>query len=244
MAKSKLAAQLAEAIPLAEALNKHAAAFGELKNNYASDLAPGGGSGGSGAGAGALGSGATLTRPGGMSGETIRQGDVGNDASTQILGTIDASGEAERLAELDAAARWFGIPLQVMHRASRAEQDRLLENFRAIGSPGYEAGFATQGSGATSGAARTGTSHMPADILGGANGLSQSAYSPLATQRSGVAESSAQAAKSAPDPTPAVMAGAQATVQALGSVVTELKRLNDNVSRKSTGVEYRTGGLT
>lgn len=242
MVKSKLAEQLAEAIPLAEKLNDHARTFGQLKANFAADLALGGDAGGGGGSSPILGPDGSpvssiFLRPG----RTVRLGEGVDNPGVVTENNIDVAAEAERLAELDAACRYFAIPVFVMRGAPRADQDRLLEKFRALGSPGYEPGFATQGGGGSSGGPRVhqdGGSRLPPDILGGAHGAAISAYTPLETQRSGVSESSSAA------PAAAIQAGAQATVAALGSVVTELKRLNDNVAKKPTGVEFRTGGLT
>lgn len=241
MAKSKLAAQLEEAAGIAAALNQEAARFGQLKNNFAADLSFGDGGGAGGAGGPILGPDGSPAsgRPGRAAGQTIRSSDSIVSEGTTLSDGIDVGAEEERLAELRAACRHFAIPYPVMLRASRAAQDRLLAKFRALGRPGYEAGFATQGSGTTSGATGGDSfSRLPPDITGGAAGQAAAAYSPLRTQ-----PQRSEAPGTSTANTAATAAAAKATVSALGSVVTELKKLNENVARKSTGVEFRTGGI-
>lgn len=224
MAQSKLAAQLHEATQAARDLNSEAAKFGQIKANYASDMAPGGGGGGG-----------TVLGPDGSPaaspnyrppGRTVRSGENLNGPGTITAADIDVAGEAERLAELDAAARWFGIPVQVIHRASRAEQDRLLAKFRSLGSPGYEGGGATQSGGGAGG--------------GGSSGGGSGSSRVTASQEHRNTAFTSGATNNQPNEGKAT---AKATVDALGSVVNELKTLNKTVARKDPGMSFRTGEI-
>lgn len=248
MVKSHLAAQLAEAAEAAGKLNQRAEEFSRLKGAFASDLAvgaPGGAGGAPGASPGAPGGsvGSTLrdVLAGAGGGQTLGSGDSsGGDGGRLAISEAPASAYEKSVMEtlgrgldfvrdLFAAARFFRLNITTVLRAPSNEQDALVEAWREATQSGSDVGA---GSGNQVGASR-----LPTDIGGGAAGAGQTAYGDL-VRHTGETQASAAPA------TAAVAAGAQATVQALGSVVTELKRLNDNVTKKSTGVEFRTGGLS
>lgn len=266
MARSKLAAQLAEAARQAKNLNTEAERFQGLKGAFSADLSAGipGGEGGGAAGVpGAPGVpgaqlggslqvasiGEFLARLAGRSG-----GGIGTGASGGAGGRIreraatpeeslqaKALGESvEYLRELMKAASWAGLPAAMVLRAPKEERDALIAAYEASSASGI-------GSNSAGGEHRVGIDRLPPDIAGGAAGAARLAYGGFSWERGAAtagATQASQAAKSAADPTAAIASGAQATVGALGAVVQELRRLNTNVERKGTGVEYRTGGLT
>lgn len=245
MVKSHLAAQLSEAAEAAGKLNEYAREYSRLKGAFASDLAvgvPGGAGGAPGASPGAPGGsvGSTLrdVLAGAGGGQTIGSGDGGGDGGRLETAEAPASAYEKSVMEtlgrgldfvrdLFAAARFFRLNITTVLNAPSNEQDALVDAWREATQSGSDVGA---GSGNQVGASR-----LPTDIGGGAAGAGQTAYGDL-VRHTGESQASSTPA--------AVTAGAQATVQALGSVVTELKRLNDNVTKKSTGVEFRTGGLS
>ena len=271
--KSKLAAQLAEATEHARNLNAEASKFSGLKGAFAGDLAIGIPSGGGGGAAGVPGapgapSGGALSAgtvaeflarlankgPTTGTGESAETGGRTRAASPEESLQAEALGESvEYLRKLMAAAAWAGLSQAAALRAPKGERDALIAAWEAAGSQGGTGG------GGGAGAASGGGPGAPVDRshtnLGPLNGHEHTNLGPLNGHEhtdlgalNGADHSSlaplAKGSSAAPDPTPAINSGAQATVGALGAVVQELKRLNTNVERKSTGVEYRTGGLT
>lgn len=223
MAQSKLAAQLVEATQAARELNSEAAQFGQLKANYASDMAPGGGAQGAGSiaeflsrgkgggegissGAGGAGQGGSITRYEAPANE-------GEKGLMKLLGEPIAY-----IRKLIAAAKWARLPEYAVLRAPKGERDALIAAYE-------EATKGTSGQGSGGGGKS-----------GGGSGISRTtAYQ----EQNGTAFTSV-ATNNQPN---ASTASAKATVAALGSVVNELKTLNKTVARKDPGMSFRTGEI-
>jgi hypothetical protein len=270
--KSKLASQLAEAAQQARDLNSEAAKFSTLKGAFAADLAAGipqgtdvggvaptGGAGSPGAGDGiALAAGSVsefLARLAADQGASIGIGGGGGSggdlqaapASREESLQAEALGESvEYLRDLMAAAAWARLSPPAVLRAPKSERDALIAAWEEATQTGSES---TQGA-----LSRPTGSPIYTDSLGNYNPLAAARrpnapilapLTPLTPFGEAIRpETAALKSGPTPDPTPAITSGAQATVGALGTVVSELRRLNNNVERKSTGIEYRTGGLS
>jgi len=242
MAKSKLGEQLEEATALAGQLNDHARAFGQLKGNFAADLALGAGVGG-----GASSIAEFLQRRESGGGQTISSGGgAGGSGSRSIapspadLAAAQTLGESvEYVRQLMKAAAWAGLSAALVLRSPKAERDALIAAYEASGAGGM-------GSSSGGGSGNTvGPRQVRSDNLGNYNTADANRGNTVVVGPYGGTSmgSSAQSAKAAPDPTPAIASGAQATVAALGKVVGELQRLNERVAKTPTGIDValRTG---
>ena len=250
MAQSKLAAQLHEATQAARDLNSEAVKFGQLKANYASDMAPGGGANGGGGTVLVTPSGQPISPVGGggasniseflarLAGRNNSEGGTRSSSDGQGGGLGEGGGRTISLNPANESEKSImkslGESLEYVRKLIAAAKWAKIPEWTVLRAPKGErdaliAAYEAHKQESASSSGGGGSS-------GGGSGVSRTtAYQ----EQNGTAFTSV-ATNNQPN---ASTASAKATVAALGSVVNELKTLNKAVARKDSGMPFRTGEI-